>query len=115
MSSKLNRPKLEAALKRAAQVATTGPRSARAGRFVSTGPSTRLGNSVVIDNVSSTAIDRIDYDERRAQLSITFKSGRTYVYEGVARDTYRDLLSAESQGAYFNLNIRDAYEFREVR
>lgn len=115
MSKKLDRSKLEAALKRAGKVATIGPRSSRAGRFVSTGPTKRLGRSIVIENVSSTAIDKIGYEEQRAQLRITFKSGRTYVYEGVAPDTYEDLLNAESQGAYFNRNIRDAYEYREVR
>lgn len=115
MTKKLDRPKLEAALKRAAKVATNGPRSSRAGRFVSTGPVKRLGQSMVIDNVSSTAIDQIGYDGQRAQLRISFKSGRTYVYEGVAPDTYEALLRAESQGGYFNHHIRDTYEYREVR
>ncbi|MCC7391598.1 KTSC domain-containing protein [Candidatus Sumerlaeota bacterium] len=64
--------------------------------------------------MSSTAIDEISYDEQRAQLRITFKSGRTYVYDGVGIDTYEELLSADSQGRYFNRNIRDAYEYREV-
>jgi hypothetical protein len=115
MAKKLNRPKLEAALKRAGKVATTGPRSARSGRFVSTGPAKRIGSAIVLDNVSSTAIDKIGYDEQRAELRITFKSGRTYVYDDVPIDAYEELLSAESQGAYFNHNIRDAYEYREVR
>ncbi|MGE0740034.1 MAG: KTSC domain-containing protein [Hyphomonadaceae bacterium] len=69
----------------------------------------------MIENVSSTAIDQIQYDHARAQLKITFKSGRTYVYEGVAPDTYENLMSADSQGGYFNRNIRDAYEFSEIR
>ncbi len=115
MSKKLDRPKLEAALKRAGKVAATGPRSARAGRFLSTGPVKRLGKDLVIENVSSTVIDNIGYDEQNAQLRITFKSGRTYVYDNVSCDTYEALLNADSQGAYFNHNIRDTYEFREVR
>lgn len=65
--------------------------------------------------MSSTAIDSIAYDPDRRELRITFKSGRTYVYEDVPVYTYEALLSAESQGAYFNRNIRDAYEYREVR
>lgn len=115
MPKKLDRSKLDAALRRAAKVATTGPRSSRAGRFVATGPAKRLGKTIVIDSVSSTSIDKLGYEEQRAQLQITFKSGRTYVYEDVPVDTYEELLSAESQGAYFNRHIRDAYEYREVR
>lgn len=115
MTRKINRPKLEAASKRAAEVATTGPRSARAGRFIATGPAKRLPNEMIIEHVSSTAIDAIAYDEQRLLLRIRFKSGRTYSYENVPVDVYEELLSAESQGAYFNRNIRDAFEYREVR
>lgn len=115
MPRKLNRSKLEAALERAGKVATTAPRSSRAGRFVSTGPAKRLNKSIVIDNVSSTVIDKIAYDADRRLLHLTFVSARTYVYEGVPTDTYEALLNAESQGSYFNRNIRDTYEYREVR
>ncbi len=83
MAKKFDRAKLEAALKRAAKVATTGPRSARSGRFVSTGPAKRLSPSIVVEIVSSTAIDKIAYDADRKQLRLTFVSGRTYVYEDV--------------------------------
>ncbi len=112
---KLDRPKLEAALRRAAKVATTGPKSARSGRFVSTGPAKRLGKSLVFENVSSTVIDKIAYDFQRRQLHVSFVSGRTYVYDGVPVDTYEELLNADSQGGYFNREVRDAYEYHEVR
>ncbi|HYD89802.1 MAG TPA: KTSC domain-containing protein [Vitreimonas sp.] len=115
MSKKLTRAGLEAALKRAGKVATSGPRSSRAGRVIPAGPPKRLPNAYVVEHVSSTAIERIGYDSDRRELRIAFKSGRTYVYDDVPIDTYEELLSAESQGAYFNHNIRDAYEYREVR
>jgi hypothetical protein len=70
---------------------------------------------MVIAHMSSTVIDSISYDPERRELAITFKSGRTYVYDDVPIDIYEELLAADSQGAYFNHNIRDAYEYREVR
>jgi hypothetical protein len=115
VSKKLTRSKLEAALKRAGDVAQTGPRSARAGRFLATGPAKRLSKDIVIENVSSTVIDTIGYDPDRRELRIAFKSGRTYIYDEVPIDAYEALLGADSRGAYFNHNIRDAYEYREVR
>lgn len=115
MGKKLTRAGLEAALKRAGKVATSGPRSSRAGRVIPAGPPKRLPNAYVIEHVSSTAIDKIAYNSELRELRVTFKSGRAYIYDDVPIDTYEELLSAESQGAYFNRNIRDTYEYREVR
>lgn len=111
----LNRGTIEEALRRAAEVAINGPRSSRVGRVLVTGPAVRLSNGVIIGYMSSTAIDSVGYDPEHRELRITFKSDRTYVYEDVPVDTYEELLSAESRGTYFNHNIRDAYEYREVR
>jgi hypothetical protein len=115
MGKKLTRTGLEAALKRAGKVATTGPRSSRAGRVIPAGPPKQLPSGYVVSHISSTAIKQIAYDRARKELKLTFVSGRTYVYEDVPIDAYEELLSAESQGAYFNHRIRDAYEYREVR
>jgi hypothetical protein len=35
-----------------------------------------------------------------------FANGTIYQYFGVPRDTYQDLLRADSKGAYFNQHIR---------
>ncbi len=115
MGRKLTRASLEAALKRAGRVATTGPRSSRVGRVIPSSRPMELPNAFIVDHVSSTAIKTISYDPKRQELRLTFESDRAYVYEGVQVDTYEELLSAESKGGYFNRNIRDAYEYREVR
>jgi hypothetical protein len=52
------------------------------------------------------------YDEVAAELHVEFTSGRAYVYFGVPRTAYEDLLAAPSVGVYFNEYIRDSYRYR---
>ncbi len=62
----------------------------------------------------STAIRNIDYDPAKLQLSVTFVTGRRYVYENVASKTVYAFQRAPSRGAFFNRVIRDRYAYREV-
>ena len=59
--------------------------------------------------LNSSALARVAYDESRLHLYIEFRDGSVYVYRGVTATVYRELLTAESQGAYFNRKIRNAY------
>jgi hypothetical protein len=64
--------------------------------------------------VESSAILRVSYNETAHRLYITFReTGKTYAYYGVAKDTYEELLLADSIGAYFNAFIKDRYPFTE--
>jgi hypothetical protein len=65
-------------------------------------------------HVESSAIERVDYRAERHELFVTFRSGRKYVYFDVPAPIYRLFLHADSRGRYFNFNIRDHYDFREV-
>lgn len=114
MDRKLNRAKIDAALRRAGEVAASGPRSSRAGRFLSTGPAKRLPGAMTVEHVSSTVVTDIAYDPDSKRLKVTFVSGKSYDYDGVPADVVDAFLSASSKGAYFNSNIRDAYEYREA-
>lgn len=58
---------------------------------------------------SSQALASADYDESRQELSITFKSGRTYTYRSVPPDVYEGLVSASSPGSYWRNSIKDQY------
>jgi hypothetical protein len=62
----------------------------------------------------STAIRFIAYDEETERLSVTFVTGRRYVYERVPKDVFEDFLGASSRGAFFNTEIRDRYDYREI-
>jgi hypothetical protein len=64
--------------------------------------------------VESSAILRVNYNETVRRLYVTFReSGKTYAYHGVPRDTYEELLLADSAGAYFNAFVKDRYPFTE--
>jgi hypothetical protein len=62
----------------------------------------------------STAIRHFSYDSRTERLSVTFITGRKYVYDRVPPAVYDEFRAAPSKGGFFNAEIRDRYPFREV-
>lgn len=62
----------------------------------------------------SSNLSFANYDPATETLTIGFKSGSTYEYDGVDPDTYEGLLAAPSAGAYFAAVIRDGYPSRRV-
>ncbi len=62
----------------------------------------------------STAIRRYAYDEATRLLTVTFITGRIYIYEDVPPQLYADFRAATSKGAFFNHHIRDRFAFREL-
>jgi KTSC domain len=65
-------------------------------------------------HVESSAIAFVHYEPATAELTITFNSGKRYVYFAVPRGVSDALLAAPSVGAYFNAHIRDRYRFRRI-
>jgi hypothetical protein len=63
----------------------------------------------------STAIRSLFYNSTRRELSVTFLTGRRYVYTDVPTDVYEAFKNAPSRGAFFNHEIRDRYDYREVK
>jgi hypothetical protein len=62
----------------------------------------------------STAIRDIDYDISSHRLTVTFVSGRRYIYDGVSQRVYNAFTKADSCGGFFNHDIRDRYPFHEI-
>ena len=62
----------------------------------------------------STVIRSFEYDASTQQLLVVFRSGRRYLYEQVAEDTYNRLRGAFSKGEFFNKHIRDRYPFQAL-
>jgi hypothetical protein len=62
----------------------------------------------------STAIRHVDYDAASRALTVTFTTGRRYVYESVPPEVYTALVTAPSKGTFFNAEIRDAYAYEEL-
>lgn len=63
--------------------------------------------------VASSAIARIEYNAFAREMLVVFTSGRTFIYFGVSPEVYDQFGRASSKGGFFNLMIRDKYEFQE--
>jgi hypothetical protein len=62
----------------------------------------------------STVIAQFEYEKRKSELVVTFRSGKRYAYAGVPPKVYEDFLRAGSKGRYFSLHIRDRYPTRRL-
>jgi len=56
--------------------------------------------------VNSSNLTAVGYDEAKKLLKVAFKDGSIYTYEEVPKALYDGLLAAESQGKFFNIQIR---------
>jgi len=59
--------------------------------------------------LNSSNLASADYNEETEVMTITFRSGATYSYRGVPKDTYESLISASSPGQFFSRNIRSSF------
>lgn len=62
----------------------------------------------------STVIRDRHYDAGTARLTVTFVTGRIYVYEDVPPAVAAEFDAAFSKGQFFNARIRDHYRYREI-
>ena len=67
-----------------------------------------------LSGMPSTVIPDRFYDAATSRLTITFVTGRIYIYEDVPPDIVADFDGASSKGQFFNAHIRDRYRCREV-
>ncbi|WP_241430551.1 KTSC domain-containing protein [Haloferax volcanii] len=65
--------------------------------------------------VTSSNLRSVGYDQDEQILEIEFNSGGVYRYFGVPSNIYADLMNASSHGKYFHSNIKDVYEYKQVR
>ena len=65
-------------------------------------------------NVLSSDITSIGYDESTQILEVEFKHGDVYQYYNVPKEVYKGLISASSHGKYFHAHIRDVYRYSKI-
>jgi hypothetical protein len=63
----------------------------------------------------SRVIDFIAFEESRSELTLTFTTGKIYIYGLVPKRIYDDFRAAHSKGIFFNAYIRDRYPTRQIR
>ena len=61
----------------------------------------------------STAIERINYDEAKRELHVTYVGGATYTYYGVPKQVYAAFRAAPSRGQFVNEFVKNRYDFRK--
>ena len=64
--------------------------------------------------VRSSNLAKVGYDATNNKLYIEFKDSSLYVYFGVPKGVFNDLLSAPSKGQYFHRNIRGKYHYQQI-
>lgn len=64
--------------------------------------------------VASTRVKAVGYDRDREAMEVEFTDGTVFCYHGVSRETYVNLLTAASIGKFFNVHIRDVYDYERV-
>lgn len=62
-------------------------------------------------NVVSSNLDRIRYDEETSTLEIEFQGGDQYQYFDVPKGVYEGLITASSKGGYFHKQIKGHYRY----
>jgi hypothetical protein len=62
----------------------------------------------------SKVIHDFSYNVATRQLAVTFVTGRVYAYANVPPDVVNAFRSSGSRGRFFNQEIRDNYDCREI-
>lgn len=60
--------------------------------------------------VESSNIEAVGYSDTEVALYVRFKNGQTWRYMGVHKDTYKEMLSYKSKGAYLSRMIKPKHE-----
>ncbi len=66
-------------------------------------------------DVDSSMLASVGYDEKTKTLEVEFNNGGVYQYFDVEKEVYETLMNAESLGSYFYHNIRDDYSYSRLR
>ena len=62
----------------------------------------------------SKVIRDFSYNVATRQLTVTFVTGRVYAYAAVPPDVHNAFRASGSKGRFFNQEIRDNYDCREI-
>jgi len=65
--------------------------------------------------LESSMVQAVGYDEGSQTLEVVFSNGKTYKYFQVPKEIYEQLLVAESKGSYIQDTIIKCYQYRQIR
>ena len=65
-------------------------------------------------DVDSECVASLSYDPEREQMTVEFQERGTYTYFDVDVNTYSEFNNAGSRGTYFNMYVRDRFEYERI-
>ncbi|RJP48804.1 MAG: KTSC domain-containing protein [Anaerolineaceae bacterium] len=68
----------------------------------------------LMQEVESSNIASIGHDEEENALHVQFKNGGHYVYSGIARDAFNEILKAKSVGGYIHKHVKGQCACRKI-
>ena len=68
----------------------------------------------IIEQVESSTIKAVLYDDQRQELFIQFIPGSVYRYLEVPKTMYTELMASESKGKFFNVMIKGKFPTHKV-
>ena len=74
----------------------------------------RFDNTVKMQEVNSSTISSIGYDDFMNNLRVRFKNGSLYDYVNVPFVEFESLVNAESVGKYFASAIKNKFEYIRI-
>ena len=69
----------------------------------------------VRETPESSSLARFSYDGRTQILEVEFRHGTIYDYYEVPESVFAEMAAAPSKGRFFVYNVRDEYDFSQVR
>lgn len=71
-------------------------------------------NDIKMENVSSSNIESVGYDEDNQIAHVRFSNGSLYCYKGVPKHEYEGLLNAPSVGSYLHRNFKNVFAYERI-
>ena len=68
---------------------------------------------IVVENMNSSILNRLEYKSDKQTLLVEFNTGSSYLYDGVPSTEFLSILSADSQGKEFN-KLKNKYEYEKI-
>ncbi len=65
-------------------------------------------------NVASSNVKAVGYDDRTQTLEVEFLNGRVYQYYGVPQNMHSQFIQVPSKGTFFNAYIKNQYPYSRV-
>lgn len=50
----------------------------------------------------SSAVRRLTFSEQKGRMAVTYRSGKTYTYDGISKQRFRSIMKSSSVGAAVN-------------